>query len=142
MPVSDDTWKIIAEDTNKNEILHQLKTNIISGSIVHCSHYYNFLQELSIVDGVIIKSNRVVVPTSLRGRMLQIIYERHMGIAKCRSRTCQALYWHKMNEEINNCDTVNCINTNSEKNHCIWNNMDKNKNRSIYSQWSSLSICS
>ena len=73
------------------------------------SIHVNLLQKLSTVDRVIIKSNRVVVPTSLRGRMLQIIYERHMGIAKCRSRTCQALYWHKMNEDIHkmvsNCDT-------------------------------------
>jgi len=48
-----------------------------------------------------------VVPTSLRGRMLQLIHEAHMGIAKCRSRACQALYWPRMNEDIhkmvNNC---------------------------------------
>jgi len=57
MPVSDDMWRTIAEETDKDETLHQVKTNIINGSISHCSPYHNFLQELSIVDGVIIKSN-------------------------------------------------------------------------------------
>jgi len=75
-----------AAETDKDEILDQVKTNIMNGSIAHCSPYHNFLQELSIVDRVIIKSNKVVVPTSLR-----------------------ALYWPKMNEDIHiivsNCDT-------------------------------------
>ena len=74
-----------------------------------CSPYHNFLQELSVVDGVIIKSNRVVVPTSLRQRMLQIIHEGHMGIEKCRSRARRSLYWPNMNDDIHrvvsNCDT-------------------------------------
>jgi len=80
--------------------LHQVKTNINNGSKGHFSTYYNFLQELSIVDGVVIKSNRVVTSTLLIGRMLQISRERHMGVAKCRSRARRALYWPKMN-----CDT-------------------------------------
>jgi len=75
MPVSDDVWRKLAKETDKDETLHQVKTNIMNGSIAHCSPYHNFLQELSIIYGVIIKSNRVVVPTSLRGRMLQIIHE-------------------------------------------------------------------
>jgi len=57
MPVSDDMWKTIAEETYRDETLHQVKTNIINGSIAHYIPYNNFLQELSIVDGVIIKSN-------------------------------------------------------------------------------------
>jgi len=55
MPVSDDMWRTIAQETDKDETLHHVKTNIINGSIAHCNHYNNFLQELSIVDGVIIK---------------------------------------------------------------------------------------
>ena len=55
MTVSDDMWRTIAEETVKDKTLHQVKTNIINGSIARCSPYHNFLQELSIVDGVIIK---------------------------------------------------------------------------------------
>jgi len=103
MPLSDDMWGTIAEETDKDETLHQVKINIINGSIAYCSPCHTFWQELSIVDGVI------NVPTSLKGRMLQIIHERHMGIAKCRSRVGQSLYWPKMNEDIHkmvsNCDT-------------------------------------
>ena len=58
MPVSDDMWRTIAEETDKHEVLHQVKTNIINGSIAHYIPYNNFLQELSIVDGVIIKQCR------------------------------------------------------------------------------------
>jgi len=82
MPLSDDKWRTIAEETDKDETSHQVKANIINSSIAHCSLYHNFLQELSIIDGVIIKSNRVAVTTSLRGRMLQIIQKGHIGFAK------------------------------------------------------------
>ena len=37
MPVSDDMWRTIAEETDKDETLHQLKTNIINGSIAALS---------------------------------------------------------------------------------------------------------
>ena len=84
MPVSDVMWKTIAEETDNDDTLRRVKSRINNDndSTESCSPYHNFLQELSVVDGVIIKSNRVVVPTSLRQRMLQIIHEGHMGNRK------------------------------------------------------------
>ena len=111
MPVSDVMWKTIAEETDNDDTLRRVKSRINNDndSTESCSPYHNFLQELSVVDGVIIKSNRVVVPTSLRQRMLQIIHEGHMGIEKCRSRARRSLYWPNMNDDIHrvvsNCDT-------------------------------------
>ena len=46
MLVSNDMRRTIAEETDKDETLHQVKTNIINGSIAHCKPYHNFLQEL------------------------------------------------------------------------------------------------
>ena len=43
MLVSDDMRRTIAEETDKDERLHQVKTNIFNGSIAHCSPYHNLL---------------------------------------------------------------------------------------------------
>jgi len=100
MPVSDYMWNALAEETEKDVTLRQVKKDIRDGTSHKCRPYHNFINDLSIIDGVIIKSNRVVVPTSLRRRMLHIIHEGHMGIEKCRSRARCTLYWPNMNDDI------------------------------------------
>ena len=111
MTVSDVMWKTIAEETDNNDTLRRVRSRVNNDndSTESCSPFHNFMRDILVVDGVIIKSNRVVVPTSLRQMILQIIHEGHMGIEKYRSRTRRSLYWLNMNNDIHrvvsNCDT-------------------------------------
>ena len=79
------------------------------GGMKKCIHSIISKGKLSIVDGVILKGSRVVVPTSLRKHMMTIAHEGHFGIVKCQSRARQVLYWPNMNSNIetmvNRCET-------------------------------------
>ena len=48
--------------------------------------YYGVAQELSVVDGLLLRGNRMVIPQSLRHDILGKIHAGHMGIVKCRER--------------------------------------------------------
>ena len=63
--------------------------------------YWNFRDKLSILDGVVLKVNRVVVPKLMRNDVLKQIHEGHLGVTKCRLRACTSIYWPGINEDIN-----------------------------------------
>ena len=55
--------------------------------------YYHFRDELAVLNGVVLKGTRIVVPRSMRADMLERIHEGHLGTEKCRRRARTALYW-------------------------------------------------
>ena len=58
------------------------------------------IAEETIVDGVILKGQRVIVPENMRAEMLQLIHEGHLGIEKCKRRARDILYWPNMNKDV------------------------------------------
>ena len=62
--------------------------------------YHNIKTELSDVDGIIMRSERIVLPESLRKKAMQIAHEGHLGTEKCKSLLRMKLYWPKMNAEV------------------------------------------
>jgi hypothetical protein len=62
--------------------------------------YFDFLNELSVVDGIIFKGERVVIPESMRREMLGIIHESHLGMVKCKQLARDVLYWPGLNKQI------------------------------------------
>lgn len=62
--------------------------------------YYGIANELSIIDGLIFKSDKLVVPKNLRSEMLNLIHYNHFGIEKCKARAREILYWPFMSKEI------------------------------------------
>ena len=66
--------------------------------------YWHCHQDLTEVHGLILKGDKIVVPQAMRRDMLQRIHEGHMGIAKCKRRARQCIYWPGINSQIE--DTV------------------------------------
>lgn len=62
--------------------------------------YFNFREELSIHDSLLLKGNQLVVPASLRPRMLSLIHQGHLGVASCIKRAREALFWPGMTADI------------------------------------------
>ena len=62
--------------------------------------YWDSRSELSVMDGILYKGMRIVVPPTLRPRMLNLIHESHLGIVKCKQRAREVLYWPSMNADI------------------------------------------
>uniref|UniRef100_A0A8C4RHI8 Gypsy retrotransposon integrase-like protein 1 n=1 Tax=Erpetoichthys calabaricus TaxID=27687 RepID=A0A8C4RHI8_ERPCA len=109
MPVSDSKTQLIRTETAKDEVMQMLKEVIVQGwpeNKHNCnpqvSDYWNCRAELTVVDGIIYKGCKIVIPLSLRKQMLQKIHEGHLGIEKCKKRAREVMYWPKINQDVSN----------------------------------------
>ena len=62
--------------------------------------YWNFRDEITYVEEMLFKGQKLIVPKSLRKEMLAIIHESHLGINKCKSRARDSLFWIGMASEV------------------------------------------
>ena len=62
--------------------------------------YWNFRDELSEADGVLLKGERLIIPSCLQQDILQRIHMGHMGITRCTQRAREVVFWPGMNKEI------------------------------------------
>ena len=62
-------------------------------------------------DGVFLYGERIVIPEGLRKQILSILHAAHQGVSGMLSRTCSAVYWPKLYEDIrktrDSCGTCN-----------------------------------
>ena len=54
-----------------------------------CQPYYSFSEEMSLVNGVLLKGQRIIVPSSMQSFMLSRL---HMGIEKTRRTVREVMY--------------------------------------------------
>ena len=101
LPVSDMKSKQIAAETQKDTVLQRVIKNLNEGwSRGDCQQYYNIRAELSVVNGLLLRKNRIVIPQSLRPEMLKRLHEGHLGMEKCKRRARMAVYWPGINADI------------------------------------------
>lgn len=107
LPVSDIKLKQFQTETRKDLTLCCLKETVEQGwpknkeaisSLI--LPYWNFRDEITVADGILFKSHKVIVPNSMRVEMLDIIHEAHLGMLKCKSRAREALFWPGMARDI------------------------------------------
>jgi hypothetical protein len=48
--------------------------------------YWNFRDEITVLDGLLYKSQRIMVPKTLQREMLVKLHESHLGIVKTKQR--------------------------------------------------------
>ena len=56
--------------------------------------------ELTVVQNILLKGTRIVIPSSMRLEILDKIHEGHQGIAKCRERAKGSVWWTGLSREI------------------------------------------
>ena len=100
LPVSERKWAELATATENDGVLQRVIRSITEGKANCPNPYVTFVDELCVVDGVILKGERVVVPDSMKAQMLTLIYEGHLGIEKCKRRARDVLYWPNMNKDV------------------------------------------
>ena len=66
--------------------------------------YWDTRDELAVLDGVIYRGMRVVVPPCMRSAMLEIIHGTHLGIVKCKQGAREVLYWPGMSAQVEDKD--------------------------------------
>ena len=71
--------------------------------------FWNYRDELSEVDGILLKQDKIIIPPNLRVKMLEKIHQSHFGMEKCKRRARDIMFWPRMNEQIetvvSKCDT-------------------------------------
>ena len=103
------------EEASKNDPeLEKLRRIVRSGWPQHRNaldpeirKYFDARDEIAVLDGIVFKGDRVVIPTSMRSDMLKIIHEGHLGMVRSKQLARDVIYWPGMNAQIE--DTVsNC----------------------------------
>ena len=106
----------LATETSKDSVLVSLKHTIIKGWPKQRSEcpenlkmFSNYHDKLSILDGIILKGTRIVVPNKFQDGILAQLHEGHFGIDHIKLRACDSVYWPGINKDIENwiktCDT-------------------------------------
>ena len=70
LPVSERKWAEPAEETENDRELQRVIHSTADGSGICLTPYVTFIDELTIVDGVILKGQRVIVPKNMRAEVL------------------------------------------------------------------------
>ena len=99
----------IKTETQVDEELQMLVRYINSGLPAkhsECSEsvrkYFNFRDELSVVDGLILKGNCIVIPAKLRDDALSQLHRSHLGKCKTILHAHTCIFWPGINLDIKN----------------------------------------
>ena len=62
--------------------------------------FWTFWEELKVEDGVVLKGTCIVIPSKKCQSILHLIHEGHLGLAKCKFRAKDTVYWPGLNEDL------------------------------------------
>ena len=62
--------------------------------------FFSIRDEITEINGILMKGERVIVPSSLRKEMKTRIHEGHLGIEKYKARARETMFWPRINSEI------------------------------------------
>ena len=128
-PVSDEnyldgtdsiTWDDLRVATSSDNSMTQLIDFIENGfpdakdNMPHeIRAFYQFRDKLNSFDGVALYNDRVIIPPSLRNKVLQTLHAAHQGVSQMISRASVSFFWPGMTAAINElrqrCQHCNCI---------------------------------
>ena len=76
---------------------------------IELREYMPIFHELTIVENILLRGTKIIIPSSMRKEMLRRIHQGHQGISKCQRLARDALWWPRVNQEIenmvNNCES-------------------------------------
>ena len=62
--------------------------------------FFKCREELSVCRGMVLRGERLIVPQSLRSRVLDLAHEGHQGIVRCKQRLRQLYWWPGMDRDV------------------------------------------
>ena len=105
LPISEIRLKQFQEETKNDPILRTLITytthewpekHLPSTDLLP---YYT-RRNITSCEGIILKNERIIVPTTFRAEMKSVIHQGNLGIENCKKRTRKSLFWPLLNSEI------------------------------------------
>lgn len=114
LPVSEERTEQIRKETETDQTMRTLKETIQRGwpeqrqtCPAAIQDYWMCRTELTVVDGIIFKGNKFVIPPAMRQEILLKIHEGHLGEEKCKRRARKVMYWPRINTDISR-TTASC----------------------------------
>ena len=65
-----------------------------------CLKYWNFRNEISIDNGILLKGSHIIIPKAIQPTILQQLHVVHQGTEKTKNRAHTAVYWYKLYKDI------------------------------------------
>ena len=107
LPISDRKIDMLRTATGTNVQMQKLKQTIQDGwpDIRSDCHkqlldFWNYRDEITYIDGILLKGTKVIIPKKCRKEMLEKIHESHLGIEKCTRQAREVLFWPSMTTDI------------------------------------------
>ena len=105
--IGTDILELLQKETELDETLKLLVKYIHEGwpprrneVAVLALPYFNFRNDLTFYDGLVLSGSRIVVPFKMRNHMKKLLHSGHLGIVKTKSLAREALYWPGISAEI------------------------------------------
>ena len=97
----------VLRETSKDKELQSLKHYISTGWPAKRSQipvflhpYWNYRDELTVENGILMKNSKVLIPETLKQKYLIQIHQGHQGIEACRSRAREFVFWVNINNDL------------------------------------------
>ena len=107
IPISDRKMEAIQEASRKDRETQQLRQTILEGWPAKrkwCDaaviEYWSVRDELAVVEDIVVKGDRVLIPAALRAEILRQLHTAHLGMEKTKQRARQVVFWPGMGKEI------------------------------------------
>ena len=106
MPISDTRLKMIYDATQNDSEIQQIIsiTKWLARDGKNLSDpinaYFSARNELSVVDGLLLYRNRLVIPASQRRDILDKLHTSHQGLSKSKEFAAQCVWWPTINKEL------------------------------------------
>lgn len=56
--------------------------------------------ELSVCDDVILRGNRILIPSNVRSKVLELALKCHQGIVSCKQRLRSKMWWPRLDQDV------------------------------------------
>lgn len=106
IPVSDSKLQEIIELQNEDIVCKELKRFCLEGWPIKdrlttaLKPYWCERASLTVVNNLLVKESRIIIPSVMRLEVLDKIHEGHQGVTKCRARAKGAVWWPGLSREI------------------------------------------
>ena len=90
----EDTKKETIKDCQLTKYKHECAEDIHS--------FFDYRESLTIIDGMVIKDKRIVIPESLCNDVLRVLHRSHLGIVKTKECASTSMFWPKIYTDIEN----------------------------------------
>ena len=106
LPATEQRLEEIHQAQEEDKICQRLKSYCEKGWPERCQvegaikPYLPVASELTLQGGLLVRGNRIVIPTSLRLDILERLHSGHQGISKCRERARQSVWWPGLGRQL------------------------------------------